>query len=81
MPPDIDAAIEATAAAAGTTYSGWLADTARKELTIRAGLAAVAAYEREQGTFSAEELADSEAWARAAVERSRRTGSRARRSA
>jgi hypothetical protein len=81
MPPDLDAAIEAAAAAAGTTYSGWLAETARKEFTIRAGLAAVAAYEKEEGAFSAQELVEAEAWALAAIERSRRSGNRSRRSA
>jgi len=81
MPPDLDAAIEAAAAAAGTTYSGWLADAARKEFTVRAGLAAVDAYQRDEGAFSVEELAEGDSWARDAVERSQRTGSRSRRSA
>lgn len=81
MPPALDAAIEAAAAAAGTTYSGWLAETVRREFTIRAGLAAVAAYEKKEGAFSAQELADAEAWALLAVNRSRRSESRSRRSA
>lgn len=81
MPPDLDAAIEAAAVAAGTTYSGWLAATTRREFTIRAGLAGVATYEREEGAFSAQELADAEAWAVGAVERARRSGNRSRRSA
>ncbi|MGH9185234.1 MAG: hypothetical protein ACRD0U_05390 [Acidimicrobiales bacterium] len=81
MPPDLDAAVAAAASAAGTSYSGWIANAARKELTIRAGLAAVAAYEREEGAFSAEELAAAETWALRVVDRSARTGSRTRRSA
>ena len=81
MPPDLDAAIEAAAASAGTTYSGWLAATARKEFTLRAGLAASAAYEADEGAFSAEEVAEAEAWAREAIERGKRSGSRTRRSA
>lgn len=81
MPPDLDAAVVAAAAAAGTTYSRWIADTARKELTIRAGLAAVAAYQRDDGAFSPEELAEAEAWALDTLERSERTGVRVRRSA
>ena len=81
MPPDLDAAIEAAAASAGTTYSGWLAATARKEFTLRAGLAASAAYEADEGAFSAEEVAEAEAWARQAIERGKRSGSRTRRSA
>ncbi len=80
VPPELDAQIEAAAVQAGTSYSAWLADTARKEFTIRAGLEAVATFEREQGAFSPEELADSEAWARDAIARSSRSGVRRRRS-
>ncbi len=74
IPPDLDASIEEAAKAAGTTYSGWLATTARKELTLCAGLAAVAAYERDEGAFSEDEIAEAEAWARDAVARGRRSG-------
>lgn len=81
MPPDLDVAIEEAAKAAGTTYSGWLAATARKELTLRAGLAAVAAYERAEGAFSETEIAEAETWAREAVSRGRRSGTRTRRTA
>ena len=81
MPPELDAAIEAAATEAGMTYSAWLADTARKEFAIRAGLAAVAEYERQHGSFTADELADAEEWAKAALSRSKRTGSRQRRTA
>ena len=77
MPPDLDATIEAAAASPGTTYSGWHA--ARQEFTIRAGLATVAAYEREEGAFTVEEVAEANSWARGALERSQRTGSRSRR--
>lgn len=81
MPPELDAAIEAAAAEAGMTYSAWLAGTARKEFAVRAGLAAVAEYERQHGPFTAAELAEAEGWAKAAVSRSKRTGSRQRRTA
>ncbi|MGI8826230.1 MAG: hypothetical protein ACR2JC_11410 [Chloroflexota bacterium] len=81
MPPDLDAAIEAAAARSGMTYSAWLAATARKEFTILAGLDAVAQFEQEHGAFSADELADAEAWAREAVERAKRTGTRRERTA
>ena len=47
MPPDLDAEIAAAAARAGMSYSAWLADTARKEFAIRAGLAAVSQFERD----------------------------------
>jgi hypothetical protein len=76
VPPELDAKIEAAAAAAGMTYSGWLTDTARKEFTIRAGLDAVAKFEQEHGAFTADELSDADAWARSAVRRSTRTGTR-----
>jgi hypothetical protein len=81
MPPDLAAAIEAAATEAGMTYSAWLAAAARKEFAIRAGLDAVTQFEREHGAFSADELAEAEAWARETVARSKRTGARQRRSA
>ena len=81
IPPDLDASIEEAAKKAGTTYSGWLATTARKELTLRAGLAAVAAYERAEGAFTEDEIAEADTWARDALARSRRSGSRPRRTA
>jgi hypothetical protein len=70
MPPDLDAEIAAAAAEAGLSYSAWLAETARKEFTIRAGLAAVGEFEREHGAFTAAELAEAESWADRAIERS-----------
>jgi hypothetical protein len=79
MPPDLDAEIADAAAQAGVSYSAWLADTARKEFTIRAGLAGIRQFEQEHGAFSAEELADADQWAAQAIERSGRTGTRTRR--
>lgn len=81
MPPDLDANIEAAAVAAGTTYSGWLAAVARKEFTIRSGLDAVAGFERKHGSFTPDELAEADKWANGVVVRSRRTGTRQRRTA
>jgi hypothetical protein len=81
IPPDLDAQIEAAASEAGMTYSAWLAATARKEFTIRAGLKAVAEFEREHGAFRPEEIAEAERWARDALKRSSRRGSRRPRSA
>ncbi|HEX9547064.1 MAG TPA: hypothetical protein VF942_06980, partial [Acidimicrobiales bacterium] len=69
VPPELDAQIEAAAAQDGVTYSAWLAATARKEFTIRAGLDAVAQFEREHGPFSAEELAEADEWAKGAIGR------------
>jgi hypothetical protein len=79
LPPDLDAEIAAAAEQAGMTYSSWLAATARKEFTIRAGLAAVAQFEAEHGAFTPGELADAGQWAAQATERADRTGTSARR--
>ena len=79
MPPDLDAEIAAAAAQAGMSYSAWLAATARKEFTIRAGLAAISQFERDHGVFTAEELAAAEEWAATAVKRTGRTGGGTRR--
>jgi len=79
MPPDLDAEIAAAAAQAGMSYSAWLANTARKEFTIRAGLAAVSQFEQDHGAFTPEELAEAQQWAVTAVERAGRTGSSAQR--
>jgi hypothetical protein len=63
IPPDLDAEIAAAAEAAGMSYSTWVAQTARKEFTIRAGLEAVSQYEAEHGTFTPAEIAEAEEWA------------------
>ena len=74
LPPDLDAEIAAAAEDAGMTYSSWLAATARKEFTLRAGLAAVAQFEDEHGAFTPAELADADQWAARASDRASRTG-------
>jgi len=81
VPPDLDLQIETAARAAGMSYSGWLAATARKEFIIQAGLSAVADFEREHGAFTADERADAAQWADDALKRSKRSGARHRRSA
>jgi hypothetical protein len=81
IPADLDTSIADAAKAAGLSYSGWLVAVARKELTLRAGLAAVAAYEQIEGAFTTEETEEAEAWARTALDRARQTGGKARRSA
>jgi hypothetical protein len=63
MPPELDAEIVAAAQAAGLSYSTWLADTARKEFTIQAGLAAVSQFEAEAGPFTPDEIAAADEWA------------------
>jgi len=67
LPPDLDAEIAAAAERAGMSYSAWLADTARKEFTIRAGLHAVTAYEDKHCPFTPEELAEADEWAAQAI--------------
>jgi hypothetical protein len=63
VPPELDAEIAAAAEAAGMSYSAWVADTARKEFTIRAGLEAVGQYQAEHGAFTPDEIAEAEEWA------------------
>ena len=63
IPPELAAEIAAAAAAAGMSYSAWLAQAARKEFTVRAGLEAVGEYEAEHGAFTPAEIADAEEWA------------------
>lgn len=63
IPPELDAEIAAAAEAAGMSYSAWVAETARKEFTIRAGLEAVSQYEAEHGPFSPAEIAEADEWA------------------
>jgi hypothetical protein len=63
IPPDLDAEIAAAAQDAGMSYSAWVAQTARKEFTIRAGLEAVSQYEAEHGPFTPDEIAEADEWA------------------
>lgn len=81
MPPDVDAQIEASAQADGMTYSAWLAAMARKAFLLQHGLEGVAEFERAHGSFTDAELAEADAWVADAVARSRRSGTRSRRSA
>lgn len=63
IPPELDAEIAAAAEAAGISYSAWVAQTAMKEFSIRAGLEAVGQYEAEQGAFTPAEIAEADEWA------------------
>jgi hypothetical protein len=62
IPPELDAEI-AAAEASGMSYTAWVAQTARKEFTIRAGLEAVGQYEAEHGAFTPAEIAEADEWA------------------
>lgn len=81
MPPDLDAQIEDAAKAGGVTYRAWLAAAARKEFVLQEGLQGVAEFEGKNGAFTEAELVEAEAWALDAINRSRRTGAAAPRSA
>ncbi|MGH8930928.1 MAG: hypothetical protein ACRDZO_09960 [Egibacteraceae bacterium] len=76
LPPELAQEIDRAAAQAGTSFSGWLADTAAHRLRLEAGRRGIAEWEREHGPLSPEELADGLARARALLgrpEQSRRS--------
>jgi hypothetical protein len=79
LPAEVARAIDAAAAADGTTFSGWLADTATHRLRLEAGKRGIAEWEQEHGPLTPEELADGLARARSLL--GRRTPGRSRRSA
>jgi hypothetical protein len=69
LPPELAQAVEEAARAEGTTFSGWLAETAEHRLKIQAGLAAVAEWEEENGPFTEAELTEARARVRALLGR------------
>ncbi|MCX6594642.1 MAG: hypothetical protein NTZ56_24275 [Acidobacteria bacterium] len=54
--PDVHQGILAEALKEGVSLSAWMTEAARDALKIRAGLAAVAEWEKEHGAFTPEEL-------------------------
>ena len=64
FPPDLAKAIDAAAAASGTSFSAWIADTASHRLRLDAGRRGVAEWEAEHGPLSERELAEGLARAR-----------------
>ena len=56
--PDVHKSIVAAAAKEGVSVSAWMTGAARDALKVRAGLAAVAEWEREHGAFTQEELTE-----------------------
>ena len=75
--PDIHANILAAAARDGVSVSAWMTVAAREALQRRAGLAAVARWEKQHGRFTTEEMNA----ARRAVRAQLRTSRTVRRSA
>jgi hypothetical protein len=69
LPPDLAAEIDRAAASEGTTFSAWIATTAAHRLRLDAGRRGIAAWERQHGALTAEELADGLAQARAMLSR------------
>jgi hypothetical protein len=67
--PKIHEKIRAAAARDGVSVSAWMTSAAREALRRRAGLAAIAEWEKEYGSFSAEEMNE----ARSSVQAQRRT--------
>jgi hypothetical protein len=56
--PEVHENIIAAAAREGVSVSAWMTVAAREALQRRAGLAAVALWERQHGRFTAEEMAE-----------------------
>jgi hypothetical protein len=69
LPPDLAAEIDKAAASEGTTVSAWIATTAANRLRLDAGRRGIAAWERQHGALTAEELAVGLAQARALLGR------------
>ena len=65
LPPELDAAIEVAATLEGTSFSGWLAQTAAHRLRIEQGWEGIEAWEADNGRLTADELAEGRRRARA----------------
>lgn len=75
--PKVHEKILAAAARDGVSVSAWMTNAAREALQRRAGLAAVAGWEKHNGSFSTEEMDE----ARRSVREQMRTSRTVRRSA
>jgi hypothetical protein len=64
LPPDLAKAIDEAAAASGTSFSAWIAQTASRRLRLEAGRRGVAEWEAEHGLLSEREIAEGLARAR-----------------
>jgi hypothetical protein len=54
--PEVHERVLAAAAGDGVSVSAWMTGAAREALLRRAGLAAIAAWEKQHGPFSTEEM-------------------------
>lgn len=70
--PKIYDKILAAAARDGVSVSAWMTGAAREALRRRAGLAAIAEWEKEHGSFSAEEMNEARSSVRAQLRTVRR---------
>ncbi|MGC8514365.1 MAG: hypothetical protein ACP5P1_15235 [Acidimicrobiales bacterium] len=58
FPPELAKAIDAAADASGTSFSGWVAETASHRLRLEASRRGVAEWEAEHGPLTDRELAE-----------------------
>lgn len=64
FPPELAKAIDEAAAASGSSFSAWIAETASHRLRLEAGRRGVAEWEAEHGPLTERELAEGLARAR-----------------
>lgn len=69
FPPELAKAIDAAAAATGTSFSAWIAQTASHRLRLESGRRGVAEWEAEHGPLTESEIAEGLARARALLGR------------
>jgi predicted transcriptional regulator len=70
--PEVHEKIVAAAARERVSVSAWMTSAAREALQRRAGLAAVAEWEKQHGPFSTEEMEEARRSVRAQLRTSRR---------
>lgn len=69
LDPDLATDIDRAAAETGTTFSGWLAETAAHRLRLEEGRRGIQAWEAENGPLTDEERAEGRARARRSLGR------------
>ena len=79
--PEIHQNVLAAAAREGVSVSAWMTVAARDALQRRAGLAAVALWEKQHGRLTAEEMEEARRSVRAQLQTRRQTQPRVRRPA